>query len=84
MKVVGIRHVQGVYEGNNYDNFILYVTQPSEDDKNVYGTCPVTHKIRSKVFYQFVAPENIKKLLNREVEIYYDAYKNVVKLEIQQ
>lgn len=83
MKVVGVRHVTGVYEGNNYDNFMLFVTG-SGDDKNEYGICPVVHKVRSKVFYQFVAPEKIKNLLNKDVEIYYDAYKNVVKIEINQ
>lgn len=81
-KVVGVRHVTGNYEGTNYDNFNLYVVD-TEVDQNCYGVCPERVKVKSKVFYQYVAADKIKNLINKELEIYYDAYKNVCKLDIQ-
>ena len=81
-KIVGVRHVQGTYEGNSYDNFILYVTE-SASDPNVIGICPQAIKVKSKVFYDHVSPEKIKNVINRELEIYYDAYKNVCKLDFK-
>lgn len=81
-KVVGVRHATGTFEGNNYDNFILYVTD-SANDQNSYGICPQAVKVKAKVFYQFVAPDKIKNVLNKDLEIYYDAYKNVCKLDFE-
>lgn len=83
MKVVGIRHQVGEFQGNHYDNYGLYcVDEQKIDPKMQFGTCPSYTKVKSSVLHQVVAPDKVEKLIGRELMFYFDAYKNVVKVEV--
>ena len=82
MKIVGVRHQVGEFNGNNYDNYRLYIVDESKNDDKSFGICPSYAKVKASVLHEVCAPDKISKLVNRDVNLFYDAYKNVVKMEV--
>lgn len=89
MKVVGIKHRVGEFKDRNtnnnikFDNYAIYVVDQSRIEADMqFGVCPEMVKVKPAVLHQVVAPDKIQKLIDRDIEIYYDVYKNVSKVEV--
>lgn len=83
MKVVGVQHQIGTFNNLPYDNYRIYTIDESRQDPNmVFGVCPMVTKVKASVLHQVVASDKIQKLIDRNVMFYFDAYKNVVKVEV--
>ena len=50
MKVIGVQHVIGDYEGKAFDNYNLYVSKNIPDNQKamVFGTVPATINVNVK------------------------------------
>ena len=82
MKIVGIKHQTGEYLGNNYDNYRLFVTDPTRVDTKEFGVCPSFVKVKASLMHEIVAPDNVASLIGKDVNFFYDAYQNVVKIDL--
>lgn len=80
MKIVGYRHVTGEYNNQHYDNYRVFCIDPS--DKNNVGICPQLVKVKSTIISQMY--EDPTKMINDNVEFYYDAFGNVKAIVRQQ
>ena len=81
MIVKGIKHSTGEYNGNKYDNYILYVINP--DDKYAIGMCPELVKVKSSLISEVINPDNIEHLIDSDINFYYDRYGKVVQLSVK-
>lgn len=71
-QVIGKRRKTGEYQGNQYDNTILYVTSQLEQVEGYFCTT-----IKAKTIY---VPETI--VLGDNIEVFYDQYGNAVAINI--
>lgn len=86
MKVIGVQHVIGDYEGKAFDNYNLYVSKNIPDNQKamVFGTVPATInvngkvkgyiKVKASVLHEVCAADKIEKLIGREIEPSFDIY----------
>lgn len=81
MIVKGIKHSTGEYNGNKYDNYILYVI--NQDDNNTIGLCPEIVKVKSSLISEVINPLNIDSLIDRDINFYYDRYGKVVQISVK-
>lgn len=81
MRIVGVQHMVGEYEGKPFDNYRIYTVDQDRQNQETYGVCPMYTKVKASVLHQVVAPDKINKLIDKNVMFYFDAYKNVVKVE---
>ena len=79
VKVVGAEVREGDFNGNHYKNYLLYYVSSVKRDGEIFGGCPQFVKLKGK----WVDDNNIniKELNQKIVEIYYDSYGNVAKIE---
>lgn len=79
VKVVGCELREGEYQGNKYKNYLLYVVPEQKRPSDLFGVCPQTVKIKSR----FVEENgiNLKEYFQHSIEIFYDSYGNVAKIE---
>lgn len=88
MKVVGVKHNVGTFDDPktgkaiNFDSYQVFCTEDVIDESMQFGVCPKVIKVKAAVLYQIVAPDKINKLIDRNLEFYYDAYRNVSKIEV--
>lgn len=80
-KIVGVRHVKGDYQGVAYDNYNVYAVDDNTPD--CFGTCPEVLKMKTEVLHQVCNPDKIKNLIGHSIEAYYNAYKKIVKVDIE-
>lgn len=90
MKIVGVKHMVGEYDDKDtkkkyqFDNYYLYGTDENTNDNvQIYGTCPNCIKVKASVLHQVVAADKIEKLIGRSVECFYDSYKNVALVNVK-
>lgn len=85
MKVVGVRHQTGIYEKKPYDNYYIYGVgvQNDSEDSQYYGVCPQMVKIKASILHEVVAPDKVMKLIDREVNFFYDSFKNVAMVHVE-
>lgn len=85
MKVVGVRHQTGIYNKMSFDNYYIYGVgdQNDNDDVQFYGSCPQCVKVKASVLHQVCAPDKVAKLIDRNVNFFYDSYKNVVVVNVE-
>ena len=89
MKVIGVQHNVGNFEGKPYDNFYIFVVN-DENKANQFGVCPVQFnntkkhflKMQASVMYLEVAPDHIERLVGKEIDPVFDMFNNVAKLNI--
>lgn len=84
MKIVGVKHQTGEFNNKPYDNYRIYYVDETKQDNDgmTFGICPTYAKVRASVLHEVCAPDKVNKLIQREVNFFYDAYKNVVKMEV--
>lgn len=84
MKVVGVRHETGNFNGIAYDNYYLFGVgaQNNNETSQYYGVCPQCVKVKASILHQVCAPDKVAKLIDREVEFLYDSYKKVALVQI--
>ena len=70
-KVVGMKHSTGTYEGNAYDNTLVYCTY---EDSKVSGVGTIVHKLKTSAF------NTCPCKLGEQIEVMYDRYGNVTQL----
>lgn len=80
VKVVGCALKEGDYQGSHYKNYMLYVIPEVKSKSELFGVCPQSIKIKSKWVEENEI--NLKELNQKIVEIYYDAYGSVAKIEL--
>lgn len=73
MKIKGINHKKGEYNGNSYDNYVLFGIDGEEWDMI---------KVSSKVV-EASGIKDIKVLINNDVEILYNKYGKVESLRLK-
>lgn len=91
MKIIGIDHQIGNYEGRDYDNYNLYCVQAASKSGQ-YGLLPVRFQrngksrlycgVKAAYLHTLVAPDHIIDLIGKEVVFYFDNYGNVASMEI--
>lgn len=77
-KIIGIRNNKGDYNGRAYENFTVFVQVDSKE--NCVGQIVETYKVRPNVLAAYVQQQKLpdyKACLGRNVEFYFDQYKNV-------
>ena len=81
VKVVGCELKEGDFNGNHYKNYLLYVVDSIKRDSEMFGVCPRTVKIKAK----WVEDNDVKlkEMFQKIVEIYYDSYGNVAKIDAE-
>lgn len=79
VRVVGCELREGDYQGSHYKNYLLHVVSAVKRDNEIFGVCPSSVKIKAK----WVEDNhiNLKSLDKQIVEIFYDSYGNVAKIE---
>jgi len=84
MKITGVERKQGEYEGTPYNNVIYHGTEPIEKDglglkvKSV----KVKYAVLSELFNKQLTEKEIFAFVGKEVVFYYDEFKNVKFLQI--
>lgn len=79
MKVIGAKRIQGVFNDRPYDNYNLYVA-PENADNVVFGVCPNVVKVKASVLLESVS--DVLALKDKDIDCFYDQYKNVVKINV--
>lgn len=80
LKVVGIKNQVGEYNGNPYKNYVLYVVDGENMTSTIAGLCPNTIKVKQSFF----KPDfDVKSLYQKDIEVYYDSFGKVAKLEVK-
>lgn len=75
IKIVGIVHKTGEYNGRAYDNYVVHTVR--SDDKAVGGVSTETFKFRPATLATICALDQLTMLVNKEVKrISYDRYGN--------
>ena len=83
-KVIGVRHAKGEFNGNSYDNYIVYIAwEGVSEDLN--GLCPSdTVKVKAKDLEGFLSNLGIKSLsdlIGEYVqEVFYNQYRQAVSI----
>lgn len=77
LQVCGIKKQEGEYNNNSYKNYVIYAVDLDHQDQVITGVCPVTIKIKQS-FYQ----GDIKELYKKNINVYYDSYGKVAKIEV--
>lgn len=84
MRVVGIEHKQGVYEGRPYDKYNIHCLENESGDLLAGETCH-TIKLKavklSEAFGFLVTESDLVSLLGSEINPLYDRYKNPIRIE---
>ena len=80
MKVIGIKHLTGTFNDRPYDNYNIYCI--NENDPNMLiGYSTQVIKVKSQLLNdQYPDP---KQLINKEIDCFYDSYKNVVQINLK-
>lgn len=85
-KVIGVRHAKGEFNGNAYDNFIVYIAwEGTSDNFDLYGLCPSdTVKIKAKDLDSFLSNlgiNSLNDLIGEYVqEVFYNQYRQAVSI----
>lgn len=79
-KVVGIKNQVGEYNGNPYRNYVLYVCDTKNQEHTIAGLCPSTIKVKQNFFKD---DYDIKQLYQKDIEVYFDSYGKVAKIEVK-
>lgn len=80
MKIVGIVHKTGEYNGRAYDNFVVHVVKSDEHAIGGYST--ETFKFRPASLSTICNLDRLSMIINREVKrISYDRYGNADYIE---
>lgn len=77
-KIIGIRNNKGEYNGRSYENFTVFFQIESKE--NSVGTIVETHKIKPNVMAAYIQQQKLpdyRAAIGRNVELYFDQYKNV-------
>lgn len=75
IKIVGIKHHVGEYQGRAYDNYVIHTIQ--SDDKAVGGVSTETYKFRPASLAAICSLDQLSMLVNKEVKrISFDKYGN--------
>ncbi len=84
MKCIGFKHVEGEYQGKSYSHVKLYFTSLIESNGSGYS-CDVV-KVSNSVFDDFVKTYiqggDLMKILNLNLDCFYDKYGHVSKIVI--
>ena len=71
-QVIGMQQKKGEYQGQAYDNTLLYCTYP---DVEVSGSGVEVIKVKTLIFSQYPVK------LNDVIDVYYDKYGKVNRLQ---
>lgn len=80
LKVVGIKNQVGEYNGNPYKNYVLYVVDGDNMQNTIAGLCPNTIKVKQSFFEPNY---DVKSLYQKDIDVYYDSYGKVAKIDIK-
>ena len=75
LKVIGIVHASGEYNGQKYDNYNLHCTRSPETD-NEDGTITEIVKVRASLFDEC----NIK--IDDTIDVAYDKYGRIKEIDV--
>lgn len=92
-KLIGIQHQTGDYQGRPFDNYNLYLVNLDNKAQNSYGLVPqaFTRNAKSRPYlsvkaaylHSIVAPDQIKDIVSKTLNIDFDMYGNASKIEIR-
>ena len=78
MRILGFYRKSGEYQGTQFDNYYLFLASPIDQDGYGYQVDKV--KCKSSILKEFLSSNNIsndKDLINIDVVIYFDKYRNL-------
>lgn len=75
MYVIGLARRKGEYQGNAYDNMMIYCTRPADPSKDEQGQVTECIKIKYSDFPEIISP-------GVEINPIYDRYGRVVDIQI--
>lgn len=86
VKITGIKHSTGEFEGRKYDNYYFYgeivSDRPSSDQK--IGSCPDrTYKVKSSVVEKCYSGK-VTALLNKNIQFYKDDFNNIASFSVEE
>lgn len=79
-KVIGCKKQEGIFNGREYKNYVLYVVNTEKNETDIFGLCPQTLKVKQN----FIINNNIdiNSLYQQNIEVLYDSYRNVAKIDV--
>lgn len=82
LQVVGIQEVSGEFEGRPYHNYKIHCYDDSQ--RNVIGNAVMNFNVKVERFKDIVElyKGNLKDIVGANIEIYYDQYRRVSKVDI--
>jgi hypothetical protein len=86
VKVIGIAESKGEYEGSIYHNVNFQCTVPYEDGKGTglqAKSVKVKYKVLTECYGKPLTDKEIVAFVGKEVNFYYDEYKNVSVVQVQ-
>lgn len=85
MRVVGVDHKQGMYEGKVYDNYQLHCLTQDPASLIKGEACEII-KIKAprlaELFGMVMTEQDLVSLVGAEISVYYDRYRNPTKIDI--
>ena len=83
-KVIGVRHAKGEFNGNSYDNYIVYIAWEGETE-DFSGLCPSDSvKVKAKDLESFLSNlgiNSLNDLIGEYVqEVFYNQYRQAVSI----
>lgn len=75
MKVIGLARRTGDYQGNAYDNMMIYCTRPADPTKNEVGEITEAIKIKFSMYSELIQ-------VGCDIRPIYDRFGRVVDIEI--
>lgn len=82
LKVVGITESKGTFEGNPYDNIVLHCANDIELGKG-FGQFTQVVKVKRSLMLQNWNMADLKGLVGKSVEVYYDKYQKVDLIKVK-
>lgn len=75
MKVIGLARRKGEYQGNAYDNMMIYCTRPAVPESNEQGEISDCVKIKFENYSSLIS-------IGSDIRVIYDRFGRVVDIEI--
>lgn len=76
LKVIGIKHSTGEFNGLKFDNFNLHCVRLASDEKDEQGEITEVVKVKSSLFME----ANIN--IGDDIEVYYDRFGRIISLTV--
>lgn len=91
MKIIGVDHQIGEFEGRPFDNYNLYLCN-DQNKQGQYGIIPARFQkngkprnyasVKASYLHSIVESDHINTLIGKQCNLFFDAFGNVASIEL--